>query len=82
MPAGMDLDWILTLVGLAAFVGLAVFAGWKSGRPRKDSLNARWISWPLVTVFAATAAIFILIHVLGLMGVHTGQRALRGYPMP
>lgn len=78
----MDLDWTLTLVSLLAFVGLAVFAGWKSGQPRKDSLKARWISWPLVTVFAATAAIFILIHVLGLMGVHTGQRTVGGYPAP
>lgn len=78
----MDLDWTLTIIGVTAFAGLAGFAGWKSGRPRKDSLNAQWISWPLVTVFAATAAIFLLIHILGLMGIHTGQRTLSGYPTP
>jgi len=78
----MDLNWTLTVAGLVVFGALTAFAAWKSGRPRKDSLNAQWISWPLVTVFAATAVIFILIHVMGLMGFHTGQRALGAYPTP
>ena len=73
------MDWAITITAVIVFGALTVFAGWKSGRPRKDSLEVQWISWPLVTVLAATAAIFALIHVAGLMGIHTGQNTLRGY---
>ena len=50
-----------------------------SGRPRRDSLKVQWISWPLVTVLAATAAIFAIIHVAGMLGYQTGGNTLRGY---
>jgi hypothetical protein len=75
----IHMEWFVTLVALALFGGLTVFAGLMSGRPRKDSLKVQWISWPLVTVLAATAAIFVIIHVFGLLGFETGARALRGY---
>lgn len=73
------MDWTLTLAALALFGGLTAYAGWKSGRPRKDSLSVQWISWPLVTVLAATAAIFAIIHVAGLLGFQTGGSTLQGY---
>jgi hypothetical protein len=71
MSAAMD--WILTLAAIGACVVLTVFAGWKSGRPRKDSLNAQWISWPLVTVIAGAALVFAIVHAVNLMGVNTGD---------
>jgi hypothetical protein len=73
------MDWAITIVGIVVFGGLTVFAGWKSGRPRKDSLKVQWVSWPLVTMLAATAAIFAIIHVVGLLGFETGGNTLRGY---
>ena len=39
----------------------------------------QWVSWPLVTVLAATAAIFAIIHVVSLLGFETGSNTLRGY---
>ncbi len=73
------MDWAVTIAAIVVFGGLTVFAGWKSGRPRKDSLKVQWVSWPLVTMLAATAAIFAIIHVVGLLGFETGGNTLRGY---
>jgi amino acid transporter len=73
------MEWIITIAAVAIFGGLAAFSGWKSGRPRKDSLNAQWISWPVVTIFAATAAIFALIHAMSLLGVQTGANVTGAY---
>ena len=75
----LRMDWAITLAAIVLFGALTVFAGWKSGRPRKDSLKVQWVSWPLVTVLAATAAIFAIIHVAGLLGYQTGGNTLRGY---
>lgn len=69
----MDIDWILTGVALIGCLALTVFAGWKSGRPRKDSVNVQWISWPLVTVIAGAALVFAIVHAVNLMGVNTGD---------
>jgi hypothetical protein len=77
MPA--DMDWAITIAAIVVFGGLTVFAGWKSGRPRKDSLRTQWISWPVVTIFAATAAIFAIIHMMSLLGIHTGSRTVGPY---
>lgn len=75
----MSWDWIVTITVIVAFGALTVFAGWKSGRPRKDSLNVQWISWPLVTVLAGTAVVFAVIHVITLMGYHTGGNLTQPY---
>lgn len=72
------MEWTITLVALAASLALTVFAGWKSGRPRKDSLKVQWVSWPLVTVFAAAALTFALVHTVNLMGFHTGGNGIAG----
>ena len=73
------MDWPITLAAIALFGGLTVFAGWKSGRPQKDSLKARWISWPVVTIFAATATVFAIVHAMSLMGFQTGSRTVGRY---
>jgi hypothetical protein len=66
------MEWTITLVASVAGLLVAVFAAWKSGLPRKDSLNARWISWPLVTVLAAAVVVLAVVHAINLMGVRTG----------
>ncbi|RYG24395.1 MAG: hypothetical protein EON93_23070 [Burkholderiales bacterium] len=77
MSAAMELAF--SSVIFSVFVAATVFAGWKAGRPRKDSLKAQWISWPLVTVLAGAAAFFALIHVVNLMGFQTGAQAAQKY---
>lgn len=75
----VPMEMAFTIAVLLIFVAATVFAGWKAGRPRKDSLNAQWISWPLVTVLAGTAAFFALVHIVNLMGFHTGAAAAQKY---
>lgn len=73
------MEWTITIAIIALSGALTAFAAWKAGQPRKDSLRARWISWPVVALFAGTLTIFAAIHVLNLWGIHTGARTLSGY---
>ncbi len=73
------MEMAVTIAVALAFLALTVFAGWKSGRPRKDSAKTQWISWPLVTVLAGTAVVFALVHLVNLMGFHTGANAAQRY---
>ncbi len=73
------MDWIITLSAAAALLALTIYAGWKSGRPRKDSVKPQWISWPFVTVFAGALLVFAVIHAMNLMGFQTGQNTVGRY---
>lgn len=73
------MEWAITVGIVAAFGGLTAFAGWKSGQPRKDRLKPLWISWTGIAVVAMIVVVFAAMHVLGLMGVHTGSRILSRY---
>lgn len=77
----LGMEWIVTLLVIGALAALTVFAGWKSGLPRKDSVRPQWVSWPLVTVVAGALLAFAVIHAMNLMGIHTGQRTLSRYGM-
>jgi hypothetical protein len=73
------MDWPITLAIIAVSGGLTVFAGWKSGQPRKDRLKPLWISWTGVAVIAMIVVVFAAIHALNLLGMHTGSRTLGRY---
>ena len=75
----LAMEWSITLGVVALFGGIAAFAGWKSGRPQKDSLKPRFISWPVVAILAAVFVVFAVIHALNLMGMQTGSRTLGRY---
>jgi hypothetical protein len=66
------MEWTLTLVAIGAGLVITAFAAWKSGQPKKDSLNARWISWPLVTVIAGGVLMLGLVHAASMMGLNPG----------
>ncbi len=72
------MEWILTLAASGFGAALTAFAGWKSGRPRKDSLKARWISWPLVTVISGAVMFTGLVHAATLLGLPTQSGATTG----
>lgn len=76
MSPAMDLDLIITCVVIVLALGMTVFAGWKSGRPHKDTHKTQWISWPLVCVLSAAVLVFAVIHGMNLFGMHTGQGTL------
>lgn len=66
----MELTLTVSTIGIGLL--LTAFAAWKSGQPKKDSLNARWISWPLVTVIAGGVLMLALIHAASLLGLNSG----------
>lgn len=73
------MELLATFVIIALSGGVAGYAGWKSGQPRKDSLKPLWISWTGVAVVAIVVIVFAAIHALNLMGMHTGSRTLGKY---
>ena len=79
MSPRMDWNWIITIAAVVGLLTLTVYAGWKSGRPRKDSVKPQWISWPFVTVFAGALLAFAVIHAMNLMGFQTGQNTTSRY---
>jgi hypothetical protein len=66
----MELTLTVSTIGIGLL--LTAFAAWKSGQPKRDSLNARWISWPLVTVIAGGVLTLALIHAASLLGLNSG----------
>ena len=66
----MELTVTLSVAGAALL--FTAFAAWKSGRPRKDSLNPGWISWRLVVVISGAVVVLAVVHALNLAGFHTG----------
>ena len=69
----MSLDWIITLIAMAFGAGLMALAVWQSGRKRPDSLKVRWIPWRFVTLFIAAVMALGLVHIVNLLGFHTGR---------
>lgn len=70
------MEWTLTIIVIGVGLVLTAFAAWKSGQPKKDTLNARWISWPLVTVIAGGVLMLGLVHAASMMGLNTGGGGL------
>lgn len=58
-----------TLVLLAAFLALGVFAGWRGARPSQPHRGVRMIPWRLIMVTSAVAAFVLLVHVAALLGL-------------
>jgi hypothetical protein len=73
------MEWIITLVIIGVALAGTLFSAWKSGRPVKDSVRTRWVSWPLLIVVCATVLVFAVIHAMNLMGMHTGQNTTGRY---
>jgi hypothetical protein len=64
---------VTTLVVLALSVGLYAYGSWRAARPA-DPLNPRLIPWRPVILTAGVVAILMLVHLVNLLGVTTGQR--------
>ncbi len=61
----------LTLALLALGAALCGLFGWLGARPRPLG-RPRLAPWPLMMMFAATATMLILVHLLNLLGLRTG----------
>ncbi|HEY8005131.1 MAG TPA: hypothetical protein VIE16_12925 [Phenylobacterium sp.] len=63
----------LTLSIVAALVAVAVFSGWRGARPPNPHRGPRLMPWRLIMVTAAAGVLIMLVHLVNLLGLTTGQ---------
>lgn len=76
------MEWTITLSVAGASLASTIFAAWQSGRPRKDSLQTKWIPWRFVVLVSAAVLLLSVVHAINLMGVATGGGTLGGPARP
>ncbi|RYG15392.1 MAG: hypothetical protein EON96_10705 [Caulobacteraceae bacterium] len=59
----------LTLILLAASLGLAVFTGWRGSRPPDLTKGPRMAPWRFLMLLSGALATLLLIHLGTLMGM-------------
>jgi hypothetical protein len=63
----------ITLALMALGVALTGLFGWLGARP-KPLGQPRMAPWQLLMVVAAAGSLMMVVHVLNLLGAHTGNR--------
>jgi hypothetical protein len=80
-PAGLacdtasQMEMTLTLAAGAAFLALAVFAGWRGARPPNPHKGPRLMPWRFIMLLAAACVVPMIVHAVNLMGFTTGHPA-------
>lgn len=64
----------LTLILMAAALGLFAFSAWRSGRPSDPLRGPRLIPWTTICIGLAVFMLLLLAHLLSFFGIETGQR--------
>jgi hypothetical protein len=64
----------VTLALAAAFLSLALFAGWRGARSPNPHTGPRMVPWRFIMLLAAAGLMLMLVHLLNLAGVTTGRR--------
>ena len=67
------MEWNITLSFIGVSLAATVLSAWQSGRPRKDSVNARWIPWRFVVLVSGAILLLAVVHAINLMGIETGR---------
>jgi hypothetical protein len=62
-----------TLTALGASLALAAFFGWMGARPPDLKRGPRLLPYRFLMLMTAAAALFLLVHVVNLLGVTTGR---------
>jgi hypothetical protein len=63
----------ISLAVTAALIGFTVFAGWRGAQPPDLMRGVRMVPWRAVMVFSSAGAVFMLVHVVNLLGFTTGR---------
>lgn len=63
----------LTLSILLALLAVAGFAGWRGSKPSNPVKGPRLTPWRFIMVTASALALFMLVHVVNLLGMTTGR---------
>ncbi len=69
--ASMTLE--ISLAVTAALLGLALFAAWRGAQPPDFMKGVRMIPWRGVMLFSSAGVVFMLVHVVNLLGFTTGR---------
>lgn len=63
----------VTLAALVAALGFAAFCGWRGARPPDLIKGPRMVPWRFLMLVSAALAVFLLVHVVNLLGYTTGD---------
>ena len=63
----------LTAAILAILIVVAAFAGWRGSKPPNPAKGPRMAPWRLIMVTASAFALFMMVHIVNLLGVTTGR---------
>ena len=63
----------LTAAILAVLIVVAAFAGWRWSKPPNPAKGPRMAPWRLIMVTASAFALFMMVHIVNLLGVTTGR---------
>ena len=66
------MDLTVTLALLVAGVGATIGCGWMGAKP-KDYSKSRRVPWQLLMLVGAAFVLVIVVHLLNLAGMTTGQ---------
>lgn len=66
----------LTLIAMAVTAGLSVFSGWRGAQPPDLRRGPRMTPWRPLMAASATAFLILLVHLVNLFGISTGQARL------
>jgi len=63
----------VTLALSAALLAVAAFAGWRGSKPSNPIKGPRLAPWRFIMVTASALALFMIVHLVNLLGVTTGR---------
>lgn len=66
------MDFATTLAIFGASAALFAFSSWRAARPAQFG-KVRMVPWTPLSLICALVAIFMLVHLVNLMGVTTGR---------
>lgn len=71
------MDLKVTVLAVLAALASTVFFGWRGARPPDLVKGPRMVPHRMLMVFSAAVTLLMLVHLVNLLGVHTGGGATR-----
>lgn len=68
------MDLTATIVTAVVLLLLAVFCGWRGARPSNVLKGPRMIPWRPLMMVCVVALMLMLVHMVNLLGVETGNQ--------
>jgi hypothetical protein len=69
------MDWPVTAALAGAFTLFAIFCGWRGARLPDPVRGPRLVPWRFLMILAVFALVLLVVHMVNLAGVVTGDGA-------